>query len=355
MQRFEDFYDIRFGVPTEGLPSFSYIRVDAFARPYPREYGTIVPRDPASVTVYDVDVLIELLTAYILDVSNEHRIVGVRVIMKPDEMFREESLLDFFSGNIVMLCIRGGLAISCDGEPTTVYDELPIDRLTEWDTEILNDLANGLHDARPQRRVDLFKERFPSVMMGYVAPDVLDEPPAPPRSFFDVANDQVREVLEYYGIQPYSEIHSPRTSVYDLHSGAKITVNLGRVTVRAAKGLSVFRTKIETTKAIVIDVVRNEHRRKAGGPMVGERMFRSISQQLDSSVHDIEVEDDVLIAFKLDSKISLRYVGHSIIATFTIGKKSVIASLIYSADFDAFVSYLEKMLNATKATAWQPE
>lgn len=355
MQRFEDFYDIRFGMPATGLPSFSYIRVDAFARTYPREYGTIVPREVGSVSSYNIDVMLELLTAYILDATNEHRIIAVRVIMKPDEMFREDSLLDFFSGHLAMLAIRGGLGITCDGEPATVFDELPIDRLTEWDTEIINDLANGLHDDKPQRRVDLFKERFPSAMLGYVAPDVLDSPPPAQRSFFEVANEQVQEVLNYYGIQPYSEIHGPRSSVYDLHSGARITVNSGRVTARSVKGLSVFRTKIETTKAIVIDVVRREHQRRSGGTVVGERMFRSISQQLDTSVHDIEVEDDVLIAFKLDSKISLRYVGHSIIATFEIGKKSVVATLIYTADFDAFVSYLEKMLNATKATAWQPE
>jgi hypothetical protein len=353
MQAFEEFYDIRLNVPENELPSFAYTRVDAYARIYPREYGTIVPREVDSVETYDPDTLAYMLADYLAEVRNEYKIVDVVVIMKPDAQFREQSLLAFFEKRISMLCVRGGLAINVDGEPQTVCDPFPSSSLSDWDCEILGELENGLNMEDPERALYDFKTRFPSAMVGYVAPDVNDEPPPPVKSFREQANEQVREVINYFSKRPYSEIHGPKATVYDFHNGSKITVNATRLTVRNSKGESNWRTKLDSTKDLVIDLLRDV--RPVQGPFVGERMFRSIAQQLDSSVHDIEIEGDVLVAFKLDSKISVHFVERSVVANFDLGGKLVTATLQAVRDFDAFVVYLEKMLNATKATVWKPE
>lgn len=354
MQRFEDFYDIKFGEPATGMASFSFVRIDEFARIYKREYGTIVPRDVTSVVSYDANVLTELLTDYIRLTLNEHKIVDVRVILKPHEQFHESSLLDYFNGKISMLCVRGGLGINNEGDVETVYESDVTSKLTQWDCELLSDLGAYRFADDAQSSLKVFKARYPSLMMGYDGP-IVDplEARKPVLSFREQANLQVQEVMEYFGRQPYSEIHGPKNSTYDFYNDAKIVVTNKRVTVHNSKGETMFRTDTSKTKDMVIDLLRPMQSPK--GSHVGERMFRALAQALDSSVHDIEIESDVLIAFKLDSKISVRYVGHSIIADFEIGDRQVIATLIYAGDYDAFLEYLEKMITATKATKWQPE
>lgn len=351
---FEEFYDIQYGEPANGLASFSYIRIDAFARIHEREYGTIVPRDPQSVTVYDVDALTELLTEHLCDALGVYKIVGVRIAMKAGEQFHESALLDYYSGKLAMLCVRGGLAINNDGDISTVYDDGPREKLSQWDCELLSDLGAGRFGDNPRHYLKLFKERYPSLMIGYEGP-VVDpiEARKPVLCFMEQANQQVREVLEYFGREPYSEIHYPGRSTYDFYNDAKIVVTKKRVTVQNSKGESMFRADIDKTKAMVIDLMRPMHSPK--GSRVGERMFRALATALDSSVHDIEIESDVLVAFKLDSFISVRYYDHSIIADFEIGDRRVCATLIYAVDYDAFLAYLEKMITAPKATKWQPE
>lgn len=360
MQMFEEFYEIKLGEPAEGLPSFSFVRVDSFARMYEREYGTIVPREADSVTSYDIDVLIELLTDYLIEITGEYKIVGVRIIMKPDEMFREKALLDFFKGRLAMLCIRSGLGVNVEGVPVSVHDTLFGDKLSEWDCEIINHLVGGLRKV-PEDALEHFKNRFPSLMVGYTGPSVELEPEPEP-SFMEQAVEMIDDILRRYGEVPQGVSASATKITYTLFGGTEIRVLSNaisdRVTVSTGYGrASTYRVTIGRAEHIVAEAV--SRRSKNEGSTVGPRTYKNILAELYStSGLFAEPSDDgdchIIRSLRSDRpQIRVKLHRDKIVAMFTHKDTEYTANLMYSGNVDDFVDYLRAVLsNRYKVAVW---
>lgn len=349
---FNQFYDIRLGLPEPGLlASFSFVTVDNYARVSERMYGTIVPVDPTSVHHYDPSSLEEMLAEYLQETLNVYKVKSVQVIMKADEKFSEEGLTEFFDDKLDMLCIRGGLAIDNSCQPQTVYDKFPIEHISEWDCAIINELAacRGMA-ARLDTPTALahFKKTFPSVMLGYEGPNVS----TPPVSFMNEATLLIDEVLDYYGVQPFNVVRTPTAVYYEVYGDIDLSATDHRITVKIADGKRVWRQSLVRGKQLVIDAMRSY--KAPEGVTVGTKDFRRIMEKLDTSVHDIISEGSDVLQFSLDQRVIVYNHGHSFTAEFVIGERSYKLTLVYRIDVDSFIQHLEDVLNGDEDSHWFP-
>lgn len=349
---FDQFYNIQFGEPEgEELPSFSFTKIDNFGRISDRVYGTIEPRDPESVTIYDADALCELLSEYLRDKFNVYKISDVAVIMKTIPFFREVSLIDFFEGNIGMLCIRAGLGVNLENNVCTVYDKMPTPKITEWDCAIINELqaCRAMTERGDGKKaIEHFKARFPSVMFGYEGPDVLK----PPTSFMDDAAAMIDEVLDNFGVEPYTVVRTPVAVYYEVYGGIDLSASSHRITVCGSDEKRVWRQSVVRGKEIVSGILRSH--KQPDAVTVCTKDFKRIMDKLDTSVHDIISDGNDVLHFTLDQRIIVHNHGHSFVAEFTIGERSYKVTLVYRIDVDSFIAHLESVLNGAEEFKWFP-
>lgn len=197
MQKFEEFYDIKIGMPEARNPSFCFRVTDCYGRIGNMMYGTIKPCDAASVDGYNPNVLGKLLKAYLHSVLPDADIrCSIECTVFLDTGLRYEPLRRFLWGKLHNLNVAPGMLLSRNDAGS-----LFMNHIYGFQPDILCQLYEAIMDMEKRiNRNTRWRENFLAEFMDEWGSYVVDY--KAPESFHDRVVDKTNRLVLINNLRP---------------------------------------------------------------------------------------------------------------------------------------------------------